>query len=148
MISSIGGDGRRSAARQHAAVKRKAHQAIDQLVRQNIGGNVLGQREAERRQVPIGHEHRDDRKPAFEQPRDELLALDDELIEPPGLVGRLERSVDGDAGVVEIADRIRGMKRVSLAMPVVPAVDSNAWPSRASMAWRTDSGTGCGFCAW
>ena len=87
----------------------KANDGINQAMRDHVqrgfGGNCCGQPWL----VTIGDQHGNQREPTGEQPVDQFFAFDDELLEPPGLVGCFERPVNGDAGIIKVVHRPRGI---------------------------------------
>ena len=91
--------------RQYAAMERKADDGVDQIVRHDVCRNVARYLRSEPRLVAIGDQHRNRWETAGEQPLDQFFSFDDELSQPAGIVGRLERSVDGDPGVVQVGNR-------------------------------------------
>ena len=80
-ISSMGGHGRRAA--QASTPRWNGKPTSDRSARgHDVHGDAVGHLEARAWLVAIGHQHRDRREPAGEQPLDQLLTFDHELTEP------------------------------------------------------------------
>ena len=89
-------------------MERKPDNLVDPLEGDHIKWEIRGQSGGRPVGETVRRQDRDDREPAGDQPHDQFLALDDELVELARPVRRLERAKDGDPGVVQVLDRHDG----------------------------------------
>jgi hypothetical protein len=78
---------------------------VERGVRQHVQRHFRRDLRRYTRLVAVVDQDRRRREPAPQEPFDQLLPLDDELLTPPRPVRRLQMTIDGDPRVVEIRDR-------------------------------------------
>jgi hypothetical protein len=85
-------------------MERETHELIDLAARDDVGWHRIGHSTRQPPFVPIGDQNRHHGEPAREQPFHQFLSLHYELPKLARQIGRLERAVDGQPRIVQIAD--------------------------------------------